>query len=663
MTQKFRPIVKIFKRTAGLPVVLFFLTGTGSCLVTVNAIAMPGTFTDTSHYYMKHSYDVLKYTLNMDLYHCYQLPFPRTFKATEIIDFRVDSALNEIKLNARSGSLQVDSVQMAATSFSHSTDTLKVFLDRTYQPGETVSVKIYYQHKSVYDNGFYSSGGFVFTDSPPEGARKWFPCWDRPSDKALTDITVKVPLDVRLGSNGRLADSIISADTLYYHWVSRDPMSTYLVTITSKAGFNLNITYWHLLNHPEDSIPARFYFQPGQFPDSMETMVNRLTTFYSQRFGEYPFEKIGFATLNSAFPWGGMENQTMINLMTNGWQEGLISHEFSHQWFGDLITCGTWADVWLNEGFATYCESLWLEHTGGYAAYKNHLDPQADVYLSEKPAWAIYTPSWAIHTPVTNTLYNSALVYDKAACVLHQLRYVLGDSTFFNLLHDYATDTSFMFKNAVTADFVAKACAISGKDLHWFFDEWIYHPYHPVYSNSYEIQDMGAGIWDLKLLLVQTQINTCFFKMPVQILVHFADQSDTVFQVMNDTNNQFFEFSFIRQPTDIVFDPLRNILLKVATTELGIDPKQKDPGFRLYQNEPNPFRNYTTIRYQLSKPASIRISVLDSFGKEVLKPMTRKCESGDYTYQVSVKNLSPGVYYYKMEAGTFNETRKMVIIR
>ena len=125
-----------------------------------------------------------------------------------------------------------------------------------------------------------------------------------------------------------------------------------------------------------------------------------MTDFYSKLFGEYPFEKIGFASLNSSFPWGGMENQTMINLASNGWKEGLISHEFSHQWFGDLITCGTWADIWLNESFATYCESLWLGHSVGQTVLQDVILRIGPIItLPTTREFAIFNPSWAIHTP------------------------------------------------------------------------------------------------------------------------------------------------------------------------------------------------------------------------------------------------------------------------
>jgi aminopeptidase N len=540
---------------------IFSVTSTAQ----VNNTVLHGRSVDTAHYYMKHSYDVLKYSLTLYLYKCYFKPFPNEFSGSEVITFKIDSSLNSIRLNAVNTSLLIRSVGLAAVSFSHKSDTLLVTLDRFYQPGEVVNVSISYQHQNILDHVVYTNDGCLFTDTPPEGSRTWFPCWDRPSDKALFELKAKVPRFVKLGSNGSLTDSVINGDTLCYHWVSRDPVATYLTTITSKSDFNLNIIYWHKLHHRTDSIPVRFYYQPSQHPDSIESVIGEMTDFYSELFGGYPFEKIGFATLDPSFPWGGMENQTMINLTMNGWKEGLVCHEFAHQWFGDLVTCGTWADIWLNESFATYCESLWLEHRKGIAAYKSHLALQVDHYLAGNSSQPIYTPAWAIHTPDPGLLYNSSIIYYKGACVLHQLRYVMGDKAFFQLLKAYATDTNFKFKNAVTRDFIAKANDVSKTDLSWFFNEWLYRPNYPFYIINYSLDEtVEKAPWKVTVNVSQKD-TTLFYKMPLQFQVRFSDATDTICKVMNNKPNQTFYFLFSKQPdslNSLVFDPYRNILLK-----------------------------------------------------------------------------------------------------
>jgi hypothetical protein len=136
-----------------------------------------------------------------------------------------------------------------------------------------------------------------------------------------------------------------------------------------------------------------------------------------------------------------------------------------------------------------------------------------------------------------------------------------------------------------------------------------------------------------------------------------------VIKVIHEMNNQFYEFLFSKKPAYLVFDPYRNILLKKATTELGVNPLPQQTGFRLFQNEPNPFKNSTTIKYQLPVPSDVKISILDSFGREVLPEYARHNDAGIFTWTISGKNLSSGTYYCKMEAGKFNETRRMILVK
>ncbi|MEI7661494.1 MAG: M1 family aminopeptidase [Bacteroidota bacterium] len=619
---------------------------------------------DTAHFYTRHSFDALKYTLDIDLYKCYLNPYPKSFTAREVVKLKVDSALSVIRLNAVSTSLVIDSVGLAAVSYTHEHDTLMIRLDRIYQPGELPEVKIYYRHKNVNDKGFYASYGTVFTDSPPEGARKWLPCWDRPSDKAAWELTARVPLTVRLGSTGMLADSTISADTISYHWKSDIPVATYLITLTSKVNFIIHTRYWHKLSSSTDSIPVMAYYKAGESMAVIDTVLGPATDFFSGRFGNYPFEKIGFATLNNQFSWGGMENQTMVNLMPGAYNNAeIIVHEHAHQWFGDLITCGTWADVWLNEGFATYCQNLWVEHSAGNEAYRAGMNTLANYYLSANPGWPLYHADWAIHTPDGNALYNQAVTYNKGACVLFQLRYVLGDSLFFKAMHDYATDTAFMFKNATTGDFAAKVSQVAGKDLGWFFDEWVYAPNHPVYQNIFEVDSLGGNNWKVTVVVNQAQVNTVFFKMPLEFLISFNDTTDTLVRVVNDTNHQAFGFTCSKKPISLTFDPNRNILLKQASTIYGIKTKSGRTGSRLDQNEPNPFTDKTVVTYEIANPGAVRISVTDSNGKLVLTPVSCRQQPGYYRFELSGMEFVPGIYCIILETGNFRETKKMVVVR
>jgi aminopeptidase N len=619
-----------------------------------------------------HGYNVLSYTLNLDIRNSFISPYPKNFTGYVIISFKVDSILNAIRLNAVNTSILVNSVSLAGASFTHSGDILTVTLNRTYNLGEVAQVRINYTHQNVSDGAFYASGGMVFTDAEPEGARKWFPCWDKPSDKATFDLTVKVPANAKLGSNGRLADSTLSGDSLFYHWVSRDPISTYLMVMSAKVGYNLDIVYWHKLSNPADSIPIRFYYNAGENPTSIKNIIGPMTTYYSQKFGEHGFEKNGFATLNNQFYWGGMENQTLTSLCPNCWTANLVSHEFAHQWYGDLVTCGTWADIWLNEGFATYAEALWYENTGGYSSYKSDIVSDASYYLSSNPGWPMYNPAWIDVTPDVNTLFNTAITYNKGACVLHMLRYVLIDTNvFFNCMRGYAMDTTnYKYKNSVTDDFATTISQISGQDLTWFINQWVKYPDHPIYLNTYWFTPLGGGSYSINFRATQTQTTTPFHRMPITLRVSFATGSDTTIRVMNDYTGQQWSWTSNRQPTAFAFDPNNDIVLKQATLLTGVnDPTNNVPkNFALFQNYPNPFNPGTRVSFDLPVSSFVTVKVYNSIGQLVQVPVNENRVAGTHVIDIAAKNLPSGVYFYEINAKgsngkSFTDVKKMVLVK
>jgi len=609
-----------------------------------------------------HSYDVLDYKMDLNIYHCFFSPYPKDFKANVIITLKADSAISSIKLNAINNTLQIDSVRKAGTSFTHVNNILTVQLNRTYNPGEVLQVKVCYHHKNVTSNGFYAINGMVFTDCEPEGARYWFPCWDKPSDKATFDLTVKTPVNAKLGSNGRLADSTINGDTCTYHWISAHNVATYLMVMSAHLNYKLDIVYWQKPNNPADSVPIRFYYFNGENPGPMEEIIPEMTSYFSDHYCEHPFEKNGFATISDGFNWGGMENQTLTSLCPGCWYESLVAHEFAHQWFGDMITCATWADIWLNEGFATWSEAFWQENTGGYPAYKADMDYYANNYIQGNPGWAISDPSWATATPSNDILFNWAITYCKGACVLHQLRYTIGDSLYFATLKAYAADTNLKYKSAVIPDFISKVNSVTGEDYNWFFDQWIYQPNHPVYQNSYNFTDIGNGQWRVKFFTTQVQSNTVFFKMPIEIWMRFVDNSDTTIRVMNDANYQLFEWVFSKRPVQLRFDPDDNILAKQDATTVGlIEGEPFNDSFRLFQNYPNPVQNQTRISFELTQPSDIKLEIINIMGKIVRSFSLISQQQGFNSVDVDCSGLPSGIYYYRLQAGETVKTKKMLI--
>jgi aminopeptidase N len=606
-----------------------------------------------------HSYDVLNYTMELDLMDNYSDPYPASFSANEVIKFRIDTALNAIVLNAVNSSLTIDSVKMDAISFTHQDDLLKVYLDRTYNAGEIAEIKIYYRHNDTNDGAVYASSGFFFTDCEPEGARKWFPCYDSPSDKATVDITASVPLGVLLGSNGRLQDSIPDSNSITYHWISRDPVATYLVVITSKVNYQLDIVQW-LDTITNQVVPIRFYYNDGENPAFIESIIGDMTSYYSAEYGDHPFEKNGFSTLNDQFFWGGMENQSLTSLAPNYWFESIIAHEFAHQWFGDMVTCATWADIFLNEGFATWSEAHWIEFVSGYNSYKDELAWNASAYISDNPGWPISDPLWATSTPDINTLFNLAVTYNKGSCVLHQLRYVLGDSLFFAGLKGYATDTNFRYKSATISDFRDKMEVVSGQDLNWFFDEWIYKPNHPLYRNVYAIKHLDSGKWQVKFTARQlSSALDPYWQMPLEIKIRFMDLSDTLVKVFNSYNDQIFIFEFDVQPVNLSFDPNNQILLKQGSTIVGEAESLPASGMSMSVT-PDPFTTSSLVKYQLAQPSVVSIQILDQVGRKITSNELGKQTKGDHTYFLDGNHLKPGVYFFRVVTGEMTETIKVI---
>lgn len=609
--------------------------------------------------YPAHQFDVLNYKLSFDLYTCYFPPYPHDYSAKNIIRVRIDSTLNSIQLNADDSSLMITAIENSGFSFSHNNNILTINLDRVYNPGEILEIGILFRHNNIEDGGFYARDGFVFTDAEPEGARLWFPCWDKPSDKATLDLTARVPGDVLLGSNGRLADSLKTGDTIYYHWVSRDPLATYLMAMTSKRGYHLKIRNWK--NHEDGSLtPIRYYYNDGENSQLVQNIIDTVADYFQELFGTHPFEKNGFATLNDEFTWGGMENQTLTSLCSDCWDPYTAIHEFAHQWFGDMITCSTWADLWLNEGFASYMEAIVDEWYSGYGAYMDDIKDNARKYREHNPGWAVSPDSWAVQVPSNDTLFSYYITYMKGSCILHMLRYTIGDSLFFKTLHSYAMDTNFRFKSVQISDFVNKVNSVTGENCNWFFNEWLKQPNHPVYNNSYCITDYGNNSWQIDFTAKQIQTNAPFFTMPLELKIRFSDNSDTLFRVMNYLNNQIFNLHFNKQPVSLTFDPDSNIVLKEGYTLLDISKRNRDLVNRL-EVSPNPMKDHAEISLTLAENGFTRLSVLDITGKEIRVLKNEYVTKGKYLLLLEKENLCRGIYFLRLKAGTYSKTVKIVI--
>jgi aminopeptidase N len=312
---------------------------------------------------------------------------------------------------------------------------------------------------TVYENG-------IFVLSEPDGSASYYPVNDHPLDKATYTIIVTVPEPWEVAANGVLQSETKNGGSTTYTFTVRDPMASYLTTI------NVNDFNVETMTSPA-GFPIRNYYA-ASLPDGINEPFARqgeMLDYFSELFGPYPFEVYGSLVMDTDFG-AALENQTMsiygmdmIDLDDIEYTEYVVAHELAHQWFGNSVSVADWSDIWLNEGFATYSEGLWIESDYG----KEGLDEWATYTYEEVNDFpAFYPPPGS---PAPNNLFNGG-VYLRGGLTLHALRLEVGDDAFFEILRTYYD--RYKFGNATTDDFIAVAEEISGQDLSDFFDAWLY---------------------------------------------------------------------------------------------------------------------------------------------------------------------------------------------
>ncbi len=451
--------------------------------------------------------------------------------------------------------LTIDSVKVGGTitSFIQSISSFNVTLDKIYNNGDMMEVEIFYQGVpgssgfGSFEFSSHSGTPWVWSLSEPYGAKDWWPCNDHPMDKAdSTDIFVTCNSEFKVGSNGKLLSVIDNGNgTSTHHWKTVYPISTYLISIafTNYSEFSNWFKY-----SSTDSMQVLNYVLPEHLSSAQSGLPRAVDglQIFSQLFGLYPFvdEKYGHAE----FGWGGgMEHQTMTYV--GGFGEYLVIHELSHQWFGDMITCRTWPDLWLNEGFASYCEALYGEKRYGMSSYWSVVN--ADMNSAKSAIGTLYLQD----TTSVGNMFAGSRVYSKGSSVLHMLRHVIGDSAFFQSMYNYANDPNLKFGTASTQDFQSVCEATSGVDLDFFFNEWVFGEKYPRYTYGWTFEPSFGG-YKVTLGINQTTLTTNppFFTMPIDIQV-FSDSWDTTIVVFNNQQNQTFEFEVSHHPTSLQFDP------------------------------------------------------------------------------------------------------------
>jgi aminopeptidase N len=357
---------------------------------------------------------------------------------------------------------------------------------------------------------FASQGGWpvVATLSEPWFASTWWPVKEDSRDKATGELSITVPEELSVVANGVLRDvEPVAGGRRRFHWATDYPTSPYLFAFAATRFSSYSSSFLH----EGGEMPVELHLYPASdTEDNRERWesVLAMLDIFGDLFGPYPFLAEKYAIYE--FPWhGGMEHQTATGQGGgNAFAESLSAHELAHQWWGDLVTCATWSDIWLNEGFATYAEALWSERGAG----AHGASALRSAMAARRPSNLEGTVYIASPTDVQR-IFSHDLSYRKGAWVLHMLRGVLGSEAFFDLLAAYRE--RFAYGSATTADFQGVAEEVAGRDLGWFFAEWVYGGGAPAYRSGWREHEI-AGRRYLEISLEQTQPDPAF-TMPLEL--------------------------------------------------------------------------------------------------------------------------------------------------
>jgi aminopeptidase N len=520
---------------------------------------------------------------------------------------------------------------------------LVITLPSTQNLGTSATVEINY-------SGVPPSGGFgsfavtthnnepvLWTLSEPFGARDWWPCKQDLNDKINSiDVFITAPSQYVAVSNGVEPEApTTNGTTKTTHFHHGYPIPAYLICMA--------VTNYTVYTQSAGTIPNTYpivnYVYPENFDSTVQTQLDQtplILNLYSNLFELYPFhnEKYGHAQ----FGWSGGMEHTTVSFMNN-FERSLIAHEMGHQWFGDKITCGTWKDIWLNEGFATYLATLTIENFDGNAAFIDDKTNMID-YITSQPGGAVYLTD----TEATNVnrIFSPRLTYNKGAMVLNMLRLKLGDTNFFQGMRTYLADTNLAYKYALTTDFKAHIETAFGGDLTEFFNDWIYNQGYPTYTIT--AQNWGSGQAKVVVNQTQSHASVSYFEMPLPIRFTGAGGQTFDTTVNNTFNNQTFIVSVPFSITGVQFDPEKDIISKNNTVTLGNDTFEIEKAIAIY---PNP----VTDEVHIQMPSTIEIEnvrIFNNIGQMVL-------ESNALDF--SVATLSTGVLYAEIQTsqGTFHK--------
>lgn len=456
--------------------------------------------------------------------------------------------------------LQVDSISVGhnTATFTYDDTTLLIQLPSTLNAGDTTEITVWYHGQPVTDasgwGGFYFSGNYAFNlgvgfdANPHTYGRVWFPCVDNFTDRATFEFHIITALNHKAFCGGLLIDSTTNNNgTITWNWQLHQTIPTYLASVAVSNYTSLNDSYTGIAGN---TVPVQLAAQPADTAKLKSSFVHLPDAFtgFEECFGEYRFDRVGFVLV--PFSSGAMEHATNVAYMrsavTGGLEyESLMAHEFSHHWFGDLVTCETAEDMWLNEGWASYSESVFFEKVYGKERYKKNVRQNHKAVLHFTH---ITDDGYRAVSGVPHEYTYGSTVYDKGAEVAHTLRGYVGDSLFFLCVTAYLN--AFKFNHASSIDFRNYLSQCSGIDLTSFFENWVFNAGFPHFSVDSFFATPSGSDFDVTVFIRQRLKGApeLYSNVPLEI-TYFSENFDSVSQTV------LFSSSCGIHHTELPFEP------------------------------------------------------------------------------------------------------------
>jgi aminopeptidase N len=579
-------------------------------------------------------------------------PAVRYITGKVTVYFVITAATNNIQIDLMNA-LTVDSVKQRNTLLTkqHTNNTLSFDFPTAINAGVLDSVSIYYKGVPA-NNGFgsfetttHAGTPVMWSLSEPYGSRDWWPCKNGLDDKADSiDILVTAPQQYKAAANGLLqSETLVAGGTKKLaYWKHRYPIASYLVcfAVTNYAVFNNSV----LLG--STNLPMQTYCYPENltsFQGGTQNVLDALQLFHNN-FGDYPFIKEKYGHVQ--FSWGGgMEHQTATFIVNIG--ESLVAHELGHQWFGDKITCASWEDIWLNEGFATYLAAFYMENKYPASTLNNRKNVINNITSATGGS------VWVDDTTSVGRIFSGRLSYNKGSYLLYMLRWKLGDQVFLNGLRQYINDPKLAYGFAKTDDLKRNLEQVSGQNLSEFFKDWFKGQGYP----SYNVQWTPIGTQYVNIKMNQTTSHTSvdFFELPVALKFKNATQEKTIV-VDNKTNGETFFRNIGFVADTVLIDPEYWLV-----TKNNVSAKVPDAttGQNVVQIFPNPVGSQFYIYMCKMVATTANINLYNALGQRVYTRNLNLVNGSEYV-EVPSHYLAKGVYFLKINAGDFKFVKKLI---